>query len=124
MTRIKNIYNRLDIIDNLIDLQQPYFSHGKMISDHVTELIRYVEHITTLIWERQRRLRLKDFETSYILPAMDEIYILMDYTLRKGEKPSEKLSNSIKDLIGVVSWWIIYIENHEPRYTDHSNGLI
>ncbi|EBT6385548.1 hypothetical protein CN851_15435 [Salmonella enterica] len=87
MTRLTEIYNRLDVIDELIELQKPYFFHGQIIIDQVTELIGYVEHLTAVIWERQRRHRLTDFEVRYILPALDEIYILMGERLSKGKNP-------------------------------------
>ncbi|EBS4547752.1 hypothetical protein J9N36_004443 [Salmonella enterica] len=111
MTRLTEIYNRLDVIDNLIALQKPNFYHGQIITDQVTALIGYVEHIITVIWERQRRHRLTDIEACYVLPALDEIYILMGEKLSKGEKPGEQLSDSITDFIRLVGWWIIHIEN-------------
>ncbi|HEA0254346.1 TPA: hypothetical protein RU600_004206 [Salmonella enterica] len=43
MTRLTEIYNRLDVIDDLIELQKQYFFHGQIIIDQVTELIGYVE---------------------------------------------------------------------------------
>lgn len=112
MTRLTEIYNRLDVIDDLIALQKPHFSHGQVIRDQVTALIGYVEHVTTIIWERQRRHRLTDFEVRYILPAVDEIYILMGEKLSKSEKPGDKLSDDIMDLVGLVGWWLLHIENH------------
>ncbi|EHC5874042.1 hypothetical protein JR782_004922 [Salmonella enterica subsp. enterica serovar Eastbourne] len=111
MTRLNEIYNRLDVIDDLIALQKPNFSQGQIISDQVTALIGYVEHVTAVIWERQRRGRLTDFEASYILPALDEIYILMGDKLSKGEKPGDRVSDSILDIIGLVGWWMLHIKN-------------
>ncbi|EAP7866740.1 hypothetical protein ACOIPX_001061 [Salmonella enterica] len=119
MTRLTEIYNRLDVIDDLIELQKPNFYHGQVISDQVTALIGYVEHITAVIWERQRRHRLTDFEVRYILPALDEIYILMGEKLSKGEKPGDKLSDDIMDLIGLVGWWLLHIENHSTGRVTH-----
>lgn len=119
MTRLTEIYNRLDVIDDLIELQKPYFYHGQIISDQVTALIGYVEHITAVIWERQRRHRLTDFEALYILPALDEISILMGEKMNKGEKPGEQLSNSITDFIGLVGWWLLHIENHSTGRVSH-----
>ncbi|ECA0404558.1 hypothetical protein EIL26_22270 [Salmonella enterica subsp. enterica serovar Newport] len=119
MTRLNEIYNRLDVIDDLIELQKPNFSHGQIISDQVTALIGYVEHVTAVIWERQRRHRLTDFEARYILPALDEIYILMGEKLSKGEKPGDRLSDSILDFIGLVGWWVLHIENSSTGRAGH-----
>ncbi|EFS7076912.1 hypothetical protein HW008_002449 [Salmonella enterica] len=119
MTRLTEIYNRLDVIDDLIALQKPHFSHGQIISDQVTALIGYVEHLTAVIWERQRRGRLTDFEARYILPALDEIYILMGEKLNKGEKPGDQLSDSILDFIGLVGWWMLHIESHNTGRASH-----
>lgn len=102
MTRLTEIYNRLDVRDGLIELQKPNFFHGQIISDQVTALIGYMEHATAVIWERQRRHRLTDFEARYIFPALDEIYILMGEKLSKGEKPGDRLSDSILDFIGLA----------------------
>ncbi|EAM9431920.1 hypothetical protein BCN13_25295 [Salmonella enterica] len=117
MTRLNEIYNRLDAIDDLIALQKPNFSHGQIISDQVTALIGYVEHVTAVIWERQRRLT--DFEACYILPALDEIYILMGEKLNKGEIPGDQLSDSILDFIGLVGWWMLHIENSSTGRAGH-----
>ncbi|EGW7922196.1 hypothetical protein JGX56_004825 [Salmonella enterica] len=121
MTRLTEIYNRLDVIDDLIELQKPHFYHGQIITDQVTALIGYVEHITAVIWERLRRHRLTDIEACYILPAIDEIYILMSEKLSKGEKPGERLSNNITDFIGLVGWWMmmLHIENHCTGRASH-----
>ncbi|EEO7837889.1 hypothetical protein NAK90_004944 [Salmonella enterica] len=119
MTRLSEIYNRLDVIDDLIALQKPHFSHGQIISNQVTALISYVEHVTAVIWERQRRGRLTDFEACYILPALDEIYILMGEKLRKGEKPCDQLSDSISDFIGLVGWWMLHIEKSSTGRVSH-----
>ncbi|ECG8633890.1 hypothetical protein FNN91_23495 [Salmonella enterica subsp. salamae] len=119
MTRLTEIYNRLDVIDDLIELQKPHFCHGQIISDQVTSLIGYVEHVTAVIWERQRRHRLTDFEACYILPALDEIYIFMSEKLSKGQKPGQRLSNNITDFIGIVGWWLLHIESHNTGRTSH-----
>ncbi|HAK6119825.1 TPA: hypothetical protein H2R31_004981 [Salmonella enterica] len=119
MTRLTEIYNRLDVIDDLIELQKPHFYHGHIICDQVTALIGYVEHITAVIWERQRRHRLTDFEIRYILPALDEIYVWMNEKLSKGEEPGEQLSDCITDFIGLVGWWIIHIESHNTGRANH-----
>lgn len=49
MARLTEIYNRLDIIDGLIAALNPHFSHGQIISNQVTALISYVEHVTAVI---------------------------------------------------------------------------
>ncbi|EDT7665907.1 hypothetical protein BEL55_004360 [Salmonella enterica subsp. enterica serovar Waycross] len=111
MTILTDIYNRPDVTDDLTELQKPYFHHGQLISDHITVLIGYVEHVTAVIQERQRRHKLTDIEAGYILPALNEINTLMGEKLSKGEKPNERLSDRITDLIGLVGWWILHIEN-------------
>ncbi|EAB7739574.1 hypothetical protein B5864_13835 [Salmonella enterica] len=113
MTILTDIYNRLDVIDDLIELQKPYFHHGQIISDQITALIGYVEHVTAVMKERQRRHKLTDIEAGYILPALDEINTLMSEKLSKGEKPDERLSDKLTDLIGLVGWWILHIENRD-----------
>lgn len=119
MTILTDIYNRLDVIDDLIELQKPYFHHGQIISDQITALIGYVEHVTAVMQERQRRHKLTDVEASYILPALDEINALIGEKLSKGEKPNERLSDKVTDLIGVVGWWMIHIENHSTGRVKH-----
>ncbi len=119
MTRLTEIYNRLDVIDDLIELQKPNYYRRQVISDQVTELIGYVEHVTAVIWERQRRHRLTDFEVRYILPALDEISILMGEKMSKGEKPGDRLSDDVMDLIVLVGWWLLHIENHNTGKASH-----
>ncbi|EBJ2068814.1 hypothetical protein DP590_07480 [Salmonella enterica] len=112
MTRLTEIYNRLDAVHNLLVLQKQHFYHVRIISDKVSELIGYVKHVTSIIWERQRRHRLTDFEFRYILPALDEIYILMEEKLSKSGNTHDKLSDGIMDLIGLVGWWLLYVESY------------
>lgn len=119
MTRLNEIYNRLDVIDGLIELQKPYFHHGQIISDQITALIGYVEHATAAIQERQRRHRLTDVEAHYIIPALYEINTFMREKLSKGEKPNDLLSDKITDLIGIVGWWILHIENRNTGRANH-----
>ncbi|EAT4157262.1 hypothetical protein AADY61_001594 [Salmonella enterica] len=112
MTRLTEIYNRLDAVYDLLELQKQHFYHLQIISDKVNELIGYVEHVTSIIWERQRRHRLTEFEVRYILPALDEIYILMEEKLSKSGNTLDKLSDGIMDLIGLVGWWLLYVESY------------
>ncbi|EFS2651459.1 hypothetical protein HX362_004365 [Salmonella enterica] len=112
MTRLTEIYNRLDAVYDLLEQQKQHFYHVQIISDKVTELIGYVEHVTSIIWERQRRHRLTEFEVRYILPALDEIYILMEEKLSKSGNTLDKLSDGIMDLIGLVGWWLLYVESY------------
>lgn len=110
MTRLTEIYNRLDLISDLIELQKPHFSHDQVISDQITALLGYVEHVTIVIWEQQWRNRLTDFDIIYILPVLDDIYISMK-ELKKDEKNGEQLSDLITDFIGLVCCWMLHIEN-------------
>ncbi|HDC2545091.1 TPA: hypothetical protein O7139_001250 [Salmonella enterica] len=60
MTRLIEIYSRLNALDDLVKLmlQPPNIYREETIKAHIASLVAYVDHVNAVIWKQQERDRL------------------------------------------------------------------
>ncbi|HCA3883334.1 TPA: hypothetical protein MPK85_004008 [Salmonella enterica] len=109
MTRLIEIYSRLNAIDDLM-LQPPNIYREETINAHIASLVAYVDHVNCVMWMLQERGKLCDFDTRYILPAISEIWLQVKQELTKDSRPLCELAGSITGLISLVSFYLSCIE--------------
>ncbi|EOY8362732.1 hypothetical protein AIT68_004297 [Salmonella enterica subsp. salamae] len=117
MTRIIEIYSRLDAIDELLALmlQRPDICRERAIGAHVGSLVEYVDHINAVIWRQQELGRLSDFDTCHILPAISEIWLCVKQELTGDSRPLSELAGCITGLISLVSFYLASIEGNNDK---------
>ncbi|EHD9479715.1 hypothetical protein JYL57_001933 [Salmonella enterica subsp. enterica serovar Typhimurium] len=117
MTRIIEIYSRLDAINELLALmlQRPDIYREQAIGIHVGSLVEYVNHVNAVIWRQQERGGLSDFEARYTLPAITEIWLQVKQTLTMNNVPLSELSASIAGLISLVSLHLSNVEGSNDK---------
>lgn len=111
MTRIIEIYSRLDALDEFLALmlKQPVSYRERAISERIAALVGYVDHVNAVMWRQQERGRLSDFDTRYILPAISEIWLQAKQELTVNSRPLCELAGGIKGLINLVSFYLYRI---------------
>ncbi|EAP7866753.1 hypothetical protein FNI43_23730 [Salmonella enterica subsp. diarizonae] len=112
MTGLIEIYSRPEAIDGLLALmlQQPDSYRGRMISERITELVEYIDHVNAAMWTQQERDRLSDFDARYILPAVSEIWLQVKQELTGSSRPLCELAGNITGLISLTSFYLSRIE--------------
>ncbi|HBM0000548.1 TPA: hypothetical protein LT059_005163 [Salmonella enterica subsp. enterica serovar Kodjovi] len=112
MIRIIEIYSRLEAIDGFLALmlKQPDSYRERMISERITELVEYIDHVNAVMWTQQERGKLCDFDTCYILPAISEIWLQVKQELTRDNRPLCELAGSITGLISLTSFYLSRIE--------------
>ncbi|HFW3114728.1 TPA: hypothetical protein ACIBE2_005166 [Salmonella enterica subsp. diarizonae serovar 61:r:-] len=97
MPGLIEIYSRPEAIDGLLALmlQQPDSYRGRMISERITELVEYIDHVNTAMWTQQERDRLSDFDARYILPAISEIWLQVKQEFTGSSRPLCELAGNI-----------------------------
>lgn len=117
MTRLIEIYSRLEAIDGFLALmlQQPDSYRERMISERITELVEYIDHVNAVMWTQQERGKLCDFDSRYILPAISEIWLQVKQELTRDSRPLCELAASITGLISLVSFYLSRIEGNGDK---------
>lgn len=117
MTRIIEIYSRLNALDEFLALmlKQPDTYRARMIIERITALVEYVDHINGAMWAQQELGRLSDFDTRYILPAVSEIWLQVKQELTVNSKPLHELAGCITGLISLVSFYLASIEGNNDK---------
>ncbi|ECI8027870.1 hypothetical protein E2G82_27570 [Salmonella enterica subsp. enterica serovar Ramatgan] len=117
MTRIIEIYSRLDAIDELLALmlQRPDICRARMIIERITDLVEHVDHVNAVMWRQQERGRLSDFDARYILPAVSEISLQVKQELTVNSRPLCELAGCITGLISMVSFYLASIEGNNDK---------
>ncbi|EAW9081441.1 hypothetical protein AABH71_005184 [Salmonella enterica] len=117
MTRIIEIYSRLNALDEFLALmlKQPDKYREQAISERVAALVEYVEHINAVMWRQQERGRLNDFDARYIQPAISEIWLCVHQELTGSDKPAHELAGCITELISLVSFYLASIEDNNDK---------
>ncbi|EIY5516909.1 hypothetical protein MM424_002298 [Salmonella enterica] len=112
MTRLIEIYSRLNAIDELLALmmKQPCTHHAKMIIERITALVEYVDHVYTLMWRQQERDSLSIFDARFTLPAVSEIWLQVKQELNVNSRSLCELAGSITGLISLISFYLSRIE--------------
>lgn len=109
MTRLIEIYSRLNAIDDLMRLmlQLPNTYREEAINAHIASLVAYVDHVNRVMWKLQESGKLCDFDTCYTLPAISEIWLQVKQELTRDGRPLCELAGSIA---GLVSFYLSRIE--------------
>lgn len=117
MTRIIEIYSRLNDIDELLALmlQQPDSYREQIIYERLDSLIEYIAHVTNVIWKQQERGRLSDFDARYILPAVSEIWLQVKQELGRDSWSLSEIADCITGLISLVSFHLSRIEGNNDK---------
>ncbi|EGW7921833.1 hypothetical protein JGX56_004442 [Salmonella enterica] len=117
MTRIIEIYSRLNDIDELLALmlQPPNIYREEAIGAHIYSLVAYVDHVNAVMWRQQERGRLCDFDTRYILPAISEIWLQVKQELTVNSMPVCELAGRITGLISLVNFYLSRIEGNNDK---------
>ncbi|ECA3792650.1 hypothetical protein FPE53_10130 [Salmonella enterica subsp. enterica] len=112
MTRLIEIYSRLNAIDDVMNLmlQPPNIYAEETIYAHIASLVEYIDHVNAVMWAQQERGKLCDFDICYILPAISEIWLQVKQELTRDSRPLIELSGSIAGLISLVSFYLSRIE--------------
>ncbi|ECH9301622.1 hypothetical protein ZB36_08815 [Salmonella enterica subsp. enterica] len=112
MTKLIEIYSRLNAIDDLMRLmlQPPNIYREETINAHIASLVAYVDHVNRVMWKLQESGKLCDFDTCYILPAISEIWLQVKQELTRDGRPLYELADSITGLISQVSFYLSRIE--------------
>ncbi len=117
MTRIIEIYSRLEAIDGFLALmlKQPDTYRARMIIERITALVEYVDHVNDVMWRQQEQGRLSDFEARYILPAVSEIWLQVKQKLTVNSRPLCELAGCITGLISLTSFYLSRIEGNNDK---------
>ncbi|ECC6919811.1 hypothetical protein DAE56_13490 [Salmonella enterica] len=117
MIRIIEIYSRLDALDEFLALmlKQPDNYRERAISERISALVEYVEHVNAVMWRQQERGRLSDFDARYIQPAVSEIWLQVKQELTVNSRPLSELAGCITGLIGLVSFYLSRIEGNNDK---------
>ncbi|EBS4549402.1 hypothetical protein J9N36_004688 [Salmonella enterica] len=117
MTRIIEIYSRLNALDGflVLMLKQPDTYRAKMIIERINDLVEHVDHVNTVMWRQQERGRLSDFDARYILPAVSEISLQVKQELTVNSRPVCELAGCITGLIRLVSFYLASIEGNKDK---------
>ncbi|EEE2766310.1 hypothetical protein N5H80_002832 [Salmonella enterica] len=117
MTRVLEIYSRLNNIDELLALmmKQPCTHHAKMIIERITALVEYVDHVYTVMWRQQERDTLSEFDARFILPVFSEIWLQVKQELNVNSRSLCELAGSITGLISLVSFYLSRIEGNDDK---------
>lgn len=117
MTRLKELYSRLNAIDELLTLmlKQPCTHHAKMIIERITTLVEYVDHVYTVMWRQQERDTLSVFDARFTLPVVSEIWLQVKQELNVHSRSLCELAGSITGLISLVSFYLSRIEGNNDK---------
>ncbi|ECT1021316.1 hypothetical protein DPO11_14610 [Salmonella enterica] len=117
MTRIIEIYSRLNALDEFLALmlKQPDIYRAQATLERVAELVEYVDHVHSVLWRQQERGTLSDFDTRYILPAVSEIWLQVKHGLTVNSMPAHELSGRINELISLVGFYLHVIEGGDNK---------
>ncbi|MDJ6538707.1 hypothetical protein LEC33_01055 [Salmonella enterica] len=117
MTRIIEIYSRLNALDEFLALmlKQPDNYRERAISERIADLVGYVDYINAMIWNQQELGRLSNFDARYILPAITEIWLQVKQELTINSRPLRELAGCITGLISLVGFYLSRIEGNNNK---------
>ncbi len=117
MTRVLEIYSRLNNIDELLALmlKQPCTHHAQVVIERITALVEYVDHVYTVMWRQQERDTLTVFDARFTLPVVSEIRLQVNQELNVNSRSLCELAGSVTGLISLVSFYLSRMEDNNEK---------
>ena len=113
MQRLIEIKERLGVIERDLDIQAPFYKRDLNISTLITDLKDRVERNHKWLQRQKYQGMLTEFESIFIEPAINDIYLSSIVNLKRGVKPSDTVSNYISESLSTVDYWISHIPNDQ-----------
>lgn len=118
MQRLMEIKNKLDVIEEALNGQYPRFKADPDITRQITDLKDYVQEERKSIQKQKARGELSEFESAFIEPAIDDVYLSSLDKIRRGSKPSSSVNGYICDTSDTLNHWLHDIENSKQKGFD------
>lgn len=118
MQRLMEIKNRLEVIEEALNKQYPRFKADPDITGQITALKDYVQEERKSIQKQKARGELSEFESAFIEPAINDVYLSSLDKIRRGSKPSSSVNGYICDTSSTLSYWLHAIEDYEQKSSD------
>ena len=115
MNRLIEIKNRLEVIEQALNEQYPRFKSDTEITGQITDLKDYVQGERKRIQKQKARGELSEFESAFIEPAINDVYLSSLDKIRRGSKPSSSVNGYIFDTSSTLSYWLHAISDFETR---------
>lgn len=115
MQRLMEIKNRLEVIEEALNEQYPRFKADPDITGQITDLKDYVQEERKSIQKQKARGELSEFESAFIEPAINDVYLSSLNKVRRGSKPSISVNGYICDTSMTLSYWLSRIKEHESN---------
>ncbi|MDW2744823.1 hypothetical protein [Atlantibacter subterraneus] len=115
MERLIEIKNRLETIEKALGEQFPRFKADPELTEQITDLKDYVEAERKKIQKQKRLGELSELESSFIEPAINDVYLSSLDKIRRGSKPSNSVNEYICDTSSTLSYWLFQIRDYEGK---------
>lgn len=115
MQRLMLIKEKLDVIEAALERQYPRYRADPAISELVIELKDHVQEARKKIQKQDSRGELSEFESAFIEPAINDVYLTSLSKIRRGSKPSSAMSHHISDTSSTLSYWLFQINDYEEK---------
>lgn len=115
MHRLMEIKERLEVIETALDKQHPHYRADPEITGLITTLKDYVESERKKIHKQQRLGELTELESSFIEPAINDVYLSSLDKIRRGSKLSSSVNGNICDTSFTLSYWLDAIRDFENK---------
>lgn len=115
MLRLMEIKKRLEVIEKALGKQYPCFKADPEITAQITDLKDYVQEERKRIQKQKTRGELSEFESAFIEPAINDVYLSSLDRIRRGSKPSSNVNAYIYDTSSTLSYWITLIKECEGK---------
>lgn len=115
MERLNEIKNRLETIENALSEQFPRFRADPELTGKITDLKDYVEAERKKIQKQKKLGELSELESSFIEPAINDVYLSSLDKIRRGSKPSDSVNGYICDTSFTLSYWLHAIKDFKEK---------
>lgn len=116
MNQLIEIKNRLEVIEQALNEQYPRFKADPDITGQITDLKDYVQEERKRIQKQKARGELTEFESAFIEPAINDVYLSSLDKIRRGSKPSSSVNGYIFDTSSTLSYWLHAISDFEAKH--------
>lgn len=121
MHRLMDIKDKLEVIESALNKQYPHFRGDPEITELVTELKDFVQGEDKKIQKQLSRDELSEFESAFIAPAINDVYLNALDRVRRGSKPSNEMNNRIYETSSTLSYWLFQIEDYKKKKLNDCN---